>query len=63
MMKATPEADQMTAFFGTFSVGFWGLLGIFLVAVSVAVLTGLTSRITVMRHVGQLESYGNGQKL
>ncbi len=60
-MKATPQADQMTALFGSFSIGLWGLLGIFLVAVCVAVLTGLTSRITVMRHVGQLETYGGRQ--
>lgn len=61
-MRATPQADQMTALFGSFSIGFWGLLGIFLVAVCVAVLTGLTSRITVMRHVGRLETYGGRQE-
>lgn len=57
-MRATPQADQMTALFGTFSIGVWGLLGIFVVAIMVAVLTGLTSRVTVMRHVRQLETYG-----
>jgi cell division transport system permease protein len=61
-MKATPQADQMNALFGSFSIGGWGLFGIFLVAVGVAVLTGLTSRITVMRHVSQLETYGGRQK-
>ncbi len=61
-MRSTPQADQMAALFGTFSIGGWGLFGIFLVAVGVAVLTGLTSRITVMRHVGQLETYGGGQE-
>jgi len=61
-MKATPQADQMKALFGSFSIGLWGLLGIFLVAISVAVLTGLTSRFTVMRHVGQLETYGASQE-
>jgi cell division transport system permease protein len=61
-MRSTPQADQMAALFGTFSIGGWGLFGIFLVAVCVAVLTGLTSRITVMRHVGQLETYGGGQE-
>ncbi len=57
-MRSTPQADQMAALFGSFTIGFTGLLGIFVVAVSVAVLTGLTSRITVMRHVHQLETYG-----
>lgn len=61
-MKATPQADQMTALFGSFSIGSAGLLGIFLVAVCVAVLTGITSRITVMRHVGRLETYGAKQE-
>ena len=63
MMKATPQADQMTAMFGSFSIGFWGLLGIILVAVSVAVLTGLTSRFTVMGHVSRLDTYGAGQEI
>ncbi|MGB7287816.1 MAG: ABC transporter permease [Salaquimonas sp.] len=61
-MRATPEADQMTALFGSFSIGSWGLLGILLVAICVAVLTGLTSRVTVMRHVGRLETYGARQQ-
>ena len=61
-MRATPQADQMTALFGSFSIGVWGLLGIFVVAISVAVLTGLTSRITVMRHVSRLETYGARQQ-
>lgn len=61
-MRATPQADQMTALFGSFSLGVWGMLGIFVVAISVAVLTGLTSRFTVMRHVSRLETYGAGQR-
>jgi cell division transport system permease protein len=61
-MRATPQADQMTALFGSFSIGVGGLLGIFVVAVSVAVLTGLTSRFTVMRHVSMLETYGANQR-
>lgn len=62
MMKATPQADQLAALFGSFSVGIWGILSIFLVAISVAILTGLTSRFTVMKHVGILETYGGRQK-
>ena len=58
MSRATPQGDQVSALFGTFAVGPWGVLGIVLVAVVIAVLTGLTSRFTVMRHVGQLEAYG-----
>lgn len=60
-MRSTPEADQATALFGTFSLGIWGYLGIVIVAVLVAVLSGLTSRITVMTHVDQLETYGGRQ--
>jgi cell division transport system permease protein len=61
-MRATPQAEQLEALFGTFSIGLSGIVGIFLVAASVAVLTGVTSRITVMRHVSELETYGAGQK-
>ncbi|MEZ5881899.1 MAG: ABC transporter permease [Nitratireductor sp.] len=58
MSRATPQGDQVSALFGTFAVGPWGILGIVLVSVAIAVLTGLTSRFTVMRHVAQLETYG-----
>ncbi|MCB1387508.1 MAG: ABC transporter permease [Nitratireductor sp.] len=60
--RTTAEGEQVVALFGTFSVSFWALLGIFLVAVAIAVLTGLTTRITVMRHVGRLETYGGSQQ-
>ena len=57
MARSTPQGEQVSALFGTFAVGPWGVLGIVLVSVAIAVLTGLTSRFTVMRHVDQLEVY------
>lgn len=59
----SPQGDQIAALFGSFAIGFQGIVGILVVASSVAVLTGLTSRITVMRQVGILESYGGRQRL
>lgn len=60
---ATPQGDQIAALFGSFSLSWIGYLGIFLVIVAVALLTAITSRITVMRHVGHLETYGNQSKI
>lgn len=62
-MRATPQASQMEALFGTFSIGLSGIIGIFVVAASVAVITGMTSRVTVMRHVSRLETYGAAQRV
>lgn len=58
--SARPEAGQILAMFGDFHIGPWGFGGIGLVAIAVAVLTAATSRWTVMRHVGMLETYGGG---
>ena len=59
MSRATPQGDQVNALFGTFSLGWLGYLGILAVVIAVAFLTAATSRFTVMRHVGMLETYGN----
>lgn len=63
LRQATPEADQVNALFGTLSLGWVGYLGIFLVVMSVAILTAATSKITVMKHVGMLETYGSTNKI
>jgi len=50
-----PASDQMSAFFGSFSVGVGGYLGTVLLVFLIAVLSALTSRWTVLRHVGTLD--------
>lgn len=52
---ATPENDQATALFGTFSVGAMGYVGIFFTMVIVAALTTLTARLTVMRTIDEID--------
>ncbi len=59
---ATPEGDQISALFGTFAIGMAGYLGIFMVLFIIAVLTAITSRITVHRYVGQLHRHGHTKK-
>ena len=53
---ATPEADQATALFGTFSIGWIGYLGIFATMFLIALLTTVTARITVMRTIYEIDS-------
>ena len=55
---ANPGGDQFSALFGTFSVGPWGYVATFLLVVVVALLTAVTSRQTVLRHVGTLDRSG-----
>ena len=52
---ADPSADQVSALFGTFSVGLDGYLGTVLLVFLVGILTALTSRFTVLRHVETLD--------
>ena len=58
----TPQADQIKALFGTFSLGLSGYIGIIIVLVLIAFLTALTTRITVHRYVNSLYSYNSGGK-
>jgi cell division transport system permease protein len=44
----TPEGEQASAFFGDFSIGAGAYVGVFAVIVLVGVLTALTTRITVL---------------
>lgn len=52
---ATPESDQATALFGTFSIGFAGYLGIFATMIVISALTTLTARLTVMRTIYEID--------
>jgi len=54
---ATPEGDQISALFGTFSLGWSGYFGMLLVLALVALLTAFTSSITVQRQVNTLQNY------
>lgn len=52
---ATPQSDQATALFGTFSVGYGGYLGIFATMLVIALLTTITARLTVMRTIHEID--------
>jgi cell division transport system permease protein len=52
---ATPESDQATALFGTFTIGLTGYLGIFATMIIIALLTTLTARFTVMRTIDEID--------
>ncbi|MDH4440037.1 MAG: ABC transporter permease [Rhizobium sp.] len=52
---ATPESDQATALFGTFSIGWTGYIGIFATMIVIALLTTITARITVMRTIYEID--------
>lgn len=52
---ATPESDQATALFGTFTIGVTGYLGIFATMIIIALLTTLTARFTVMRTIDEID--------
>ena len=52
---ADPASGQVSALFGTFSVGLSGYLGTGLLIFVIALLTAITSRYTVIRHVDALD--------
>jgi cell division transport system permease protein len=52
---ATPQTDQATALFGTFSVGALGYVGIFVTMIVIALLTTVTARFTVMRTIYEID--------
>ena len=55
-----PTTSQVEALFGTFGIGIGGYFSILLLIFAISVLTALTSRFTVLRHVGTLDrSSGN----
>ena len=50
-----PTGDQVSALFGTFSVGLSGYVGIIILIFIIGLLTAITSRYTVIRYVGTLD--------
>lgn len=55
---ASPVSEQASALFGTFSVGPSGYFGTLILIFVISLLTAMTSRYTVFRHVGALDSNG-----
>lgn len=53
--QATPEADQISALFGSFAIGWTGYAGIVLVVATVGALTALTSRWTVLNQLSAID--------
>jgi cell division transport system permease protein len=53
--RATPQSDQATALFGSFTIGITGYLGIFATMLVIALLTTLTARFTVMRTIDEID--------
>lgn len=52
---ATPQSDQATALFGTFTITYTGYLGILAIMIVIALLTTLTARLTVMRTIYEID--------
>jgi len=52
---ATPEGDQVSALFGRFAIGPAGYIGALGIAVLIAIMTAVTSRLTVYRHLASIE--------
>lgn len=59
---ATPEGDQAAALFGSFAIGRDGYLGAALIIILVSVLTMLTSRLTVIKQLSQMDGPGTRQE-
>lgn len=59
---ADPTNDQVTALFGSFSLGYSGYLGVILLVGLLAFLAAATSRLTVLRHVGALDGVTEAAK-
>ena len=53
--RATPEADQISALFGSFSIGWTGYGGVLLLVATVGALTAFTSRLTVIRQLAAID--------
>lgn len=49
-----PEAEQLQAMFGAFEIGWSGYIAVILVAIVVAAISGLVSRVTVRHHLRML---------
>lgn len=58
--QATPEADQASALFGDFVIGLEGYAGVALIMLLTAVLTALTSHLTVVSSLTDLDTRQSG---
>lgn len=58
---ATPEGDQASALFGTFSIGVNGYLGVLLIVLVVSFLTAATSHVTVLAYLSDLDGKRGGE--
>jgi cell division transport system permease protein len=52
---ATPQADQATALFGNFAIGWAGYLGVVLVVLVIGALTAATSHVTVVAYLSDID--------
>ncbi len=52
---ATPEGDQTSALFGDFSIGLAGWLGVGTLIILIAALTAITSHVTVLNYLGEMD--------
>lgn len=53
---ATPEADQATALFGRFAIGFTGYVWVGILVILIAGLTAITTHMTVVNRLGELDA-------
>ncbi len=53
---ATPEGDQAAALFGNFAIGIAGYAGVGIIVIAVAILTAITTHITVVSYLGDLDA-------
>jgi len=58
---ASPQADQAMALFGDFTIGMSGYVGIFVVVFAVAALTALTTHLTVVAYLHDIEMPNRGE--
>ncbi|PYE89019.1 cell division protein FtsX [Phyllobacterium leguminum] len=56
---ATPEADQAAALFGNFAIGRGGYLGVAIIILLVSILTMITTRLTVITQLKEMDSRGS----
>jgi cell division transport system permease protein len=56
MNIATPEGDQAAALFGDFAIGASGYAGVGLVVLAIAGITALTSHLTVIAYLTDIET-------
>ena len=52
---ATPEGDQTSALFGDFAIGLGGWLGVAALIILVATLTAITSHVTVLNYLSEMD--------